>query len=94
MGDIYTSDVHCKLLDGDTCRCTDYPNRHERVPDCIGADAGQCDDHRLDPQDLRHRRVAEGKGLAWWHPLVSGDPQTVIDAGVSIRGRTGRRRVR
>ena len=87
-GQIYTSDVHCRLLDGESCRCTDYPNRHDRVPDCI----------RLTPENVRtigwipntcaYRRLAEGRGLAWWHPLVSGDPETVVAAGVSIRGRT------
>ena len=87
-GEIYTSDVHCRLLDGETCKCTDYSHRTARVPDCI----------RLTPENVRtipwipgtcaYRRLAEGKGLAWWHPLVSGDPETVIAAGVSVKGRT------
>lgn len=87
-GEIFTSDVHCRLLDGESCKCTDYPNRLAKVPDCI----------KLDPQNVRtiswipatcaYRRLAEGKGLAWWHPLISGDPETVAAIGVSVRGRT------
>jgi uncharacterized cysteine cluster protein YcgN (CxxCxxCC family) len=87
-GDIYVSDVRCKLLDGDTCKCTDYQNRAALVPDCI----------KLTPQNVReigwipvtcaYRRIAEGKGLAWWHPLVSGDPEMVAMVGVAVSGRT------
>ncbi|HEY5378649.1 MAG TPA: YcgN family cysteine cluster protein [Pseudolabrys sp.] len=83
---VYT-DVGCKLLDGQTCRCSDYSHRQAKVKDCV----------RLTPRNVRrlswlpptcgYRLVAEGRDLAWWHPLVSGDPDTVHQAGVSVRGR-------
>ena len=81
------TDVGCRLLDGETCRCTDYAHRQARVKDCV----------RLTPRNVRrlswlpptcgYRLVAEGKDLYWWHPLVSGDPETVHRAGISVRGR-------
>ena len=52
---------------------------------------------RLTPENVRtlnwlppscgYRLVAEGRDLYWWHPLISGDPNTVHEAGVSVRGR-------
>ena len=87
-GEIFTSDVHCKLLDGETCRCTDYQNRLKKVPDCIKLDVQNITTLSWIPTSCAYRRIAEGRGLAWWHPLVSGDPETVVTAGVSVRGRT------
>lgn len=88
IGVIITSDVRCQLLDGDTCTCTDYPNRQAKVPDCIKLTPQNVTEIQWIPTTCAYRRLAEGKGLAWWHPLVSGDPQTVVDVGVSARGRT------
>lgn len=87
-GEIFTSDVHCKLLDGTTCRCTDYAHRKQMVPDCIKLSVRNVLEIDWIPKSCAYRRLAEGRGLAWWHPLVSGDPETVVAAGVSVRGRT------
>ena len=87
-GEIYKSDVRCRLLDGRSCRCTDYPNRHDVVPDCIKLTPENVGTIDWIPRSCAYRRLAEGRGLAWWHPLVSGTPQTVIDAGISVRNRT------
>ncbi len=87
-GEIITSDVHCRLLDGETCQCTDYPNRKKKVPDCIKLTPENVTTIPWIPTTCAYRRLAEGKGLAWWHPLVSGDPETVVAVGVSVRGRT------
>jgi uncharacterized cysteine cluster protein YcgN (CxxCxxCC family) len=84
---VFFTDVGCTLLDGQSCRCSDYANRQAKVADCV----------RLTPEAVRrigwlpetcgYRLVAEGRDLYWWHPLVSGDPETVHAAGVSVRGR-------
>lgn len=87
-GEIFHSDVRCQLLDGDTCRCTDYANRKAKVPDCIKLTPGNVRSISWIPPSCAYKRLAEGRGLAWWHPLVSGDPNTVVAAGVSVRGLT------
>ncbi len=86
-GEIMTSDVHCKMLDAQSCRCTDYPNRQSHVPDCIKLTAENILSYKWVPSSCAYRRLAEGRGLAWWHPLISGDPTTVAAAGISVKGR-------
>lgn len=87
-GQVFTSDVRCRLLDGESCACTDYGNRLAVVPDCIKLTPQNVSEISWIPRTCAYRRIAEGKGLAWWHPLVSGDAQTIIDVGISVRGRT------
>jgi len=88
-GQIHYTDVACQLLEAGNCRCSNYGRRRQRVPDCV----------KLTPQTVRtipwlpptcaYRMRAEGRDLAWWHHLISGDPETVHRAGVSVRGRIG-----
>ena len=79
--------VACKLLDLHDCNCTDYARRQEKVPDCVALTPDALDDIDWLPPTCAYRRVQEGRGLAWWHPLVSGDPDTVHQAGISVRDR-------
>ena len=82
---MYYTRVACELLDISTCRCKDYANRQKTVPDCIQLSVDQA--HFFDwlPDTCAYRLLAEGESLPEWHPLITGDPQSVIDAGVSVR---------
>ncbi len=87
-GVIEWTDVACRLLDGETCRCRDYTHRHRRVSDCLALTPHNVTRLSWLPPTCGYRLVAEGRDLYWWHPLVSGDPETVHTAGISVRGRT------
>ena len=86
-GEIIPTRVSCKLLDQHTCACKDYANRKRQVSDCVQLSPRNVKRIVWLPPTCAYRLVAEGKDLAWWHPLVSGSPETVHEAGVSVRGR-------
>ena len=77
----------CWLLDSTACRCTVYQNRSEKVKDCVTLSPRNINRISWLPPTCAYRLVADGKDLYWWHPLVSGDPETVHQAGVSVRGK-------
>ena len=85
--EIHFTDVGCTLLDAKTCRCRDYRRRRSRVSDCVKLTPETVRNLTWLPVTCAYRRLAEGRGLAWWHPLVSGTAETVHLAGVSVRGR-------
>ncbi len=87
-GAIAWTNVRCRLLDDASCRCSNYPERQNTVPDCIALDPAAVRSLGWLPPTCGYRLVAEGRDLYWWHPLVSGDRDTVHAAGVSVRGRT------
>jgi uncharacterized cysteine cluster protein YcgN (CxxCxxCC family) len=84
-GEIVYTHVACRLFDIKTCRCSDYQNRHVRVPDCVVLTSRSVGTLDWLPPSCAYRLVAEGKELCWWHYLVSGDPETVHTAGISVR---------
>ena len=86
-GEYALTDVACRFLDHDTCQCSDYKNRQRNVPDCVKVTSSNIAELRWMPETCAYRLLAEGKPLNWWHPLVSGDPETVHTSGASVRGK-------
>jgi len=86
--EIIPTRVHCRLFDSNTCACSDYANRKRHVPDCIKLTPHNIEDLEWMPKSCAYRRLHEGRSLPSWHPLVTGDPESVHKAGVSIRGQT------
>ncbi len=86
-GDVYFTDVACRLLDTDTCRCTDYAARAKKVADCLVLSADEPETFHWLPGSCAYRRLAEGNDLPDWHPLRTGNPDSVHEAGISAKGK-------
>jgi uncharacterized cysteine cluster protein YcgN (CxxCxxCC family) len=87
-GEVVPTRVHCRLFDSERCRCTDYAHRKHYVPDCIKLTPHNIEQLDWMPKSCAYRRLNEGKPLPRWHPLITGDPESVHRAGVSVRGQT------
>ncbi|NKC15923.1 MAG: YcgN family cysteine cluster protein [Gammaproteobacteria bacterium] len=86
--EIFFTNVACELLGTQSCRCLRYTTRHKYIPDCIVLKPHTVAGNTALPTSCAYRRLAEGRPLAPWHPLISGDRRSVHEAGISVRGRT------
>ncbi|MBY6090825.1 YcgN family cysteine cluster protein [Maritimibacter alkaliphilus] len=88
-GEVALTRVACRLLDDDTCLCSQYEIRHQFVPECITLRPSNIEKNLYwMPQTCAYRLLHLGLPLHDWHPLISGDPATVHRAGVSVQGMT------
>ena len=87
-GEIHPTNVACRLLDRQSCRCSSYRTRRSFVPDCVRLSAGNVARYQWLPSSCAYRLRAEGRPLPEWHPLLTGDPESVHRAGMSVRGWT------
>ncbi|RYH03807.1 YcgN family cysteine cluster protein [Salipiger sp. IMCC34102] len=88
-GEVALTRVACRLLDNDTCLCSQYPIRHQFVPECIVLTPKTIQDNMYWlPQTCAYRLLAKGEALYDWHPLISGDAEGPHAAGVTLRGQT------
>ena len=81
------TNVACRLLDLGTCQCRNYQARREDVPDCVTLTPAMVREIDWLPPSCAYRLLSEGRDLPPWHPLRSGDPETVHAAGASVRNR-------
>ncbi|MBO9714757.1 YcgN family cysteine cluster protein [Sphingomonas sp.] len=87
-GELFPTNVACRLLDRHMGRCKDYKHRHAYVAECVRLNAGNVTQIDWLPSTCAYRLRAAGEPLPDWHYLVSGDPEAVHRAGESTRGWT------
>jgi uncharacterized cysteine cluster protein YcgN (CxxCxxCC family) len=86
-GELFFTDVACRLLDLDTCRCNDYANRAREVAECLVLSVDKPEEFNWLPASCAYRRLASGLDLPEWHPLITGRAESVHAAGVSMLGK-------
>lgn len=87
-GELFPTNVACKLLDRRAAQCSDYPNRKRQVADCVQLAPGKLEALEWLPTTCAYRLRGAGEPLPKWHYLVSGDRESVHQAGMSTRGWT------
>lgn len=88
-GQVHYTDIACRLFDDETCRCGNYAVRKQLVEGCVVLTSAALPEVApWLPRSCAYRRLYEGRGLAAWHPLVSGNAESVHAAGISVRGAT------
>ncbi len=86
-GEVWLTNVACRLLDPRTARCKDYRHRRALVPDCIRLTPKLAERITWLPDSCAYRVRARGEPLPAWHHLISGDPMAIHRAGKSVAGR-------
>ena len=87
-GEIAITEVACGYLDIDKCRCTDYPNRQQNVPDCVKLTQKNLPTLQWLPETCAYRLIYQGNELPPWHYLICGDRNKVHASGHSVRGKS------
>ena len=83
-GKVYFTVVACRMLDLTTCRCSSYASRTRKMPDCLQLTPENIYRKWL-PPTCAYRLLAKGRPLPDWHPLITGDPDSVHTSGISVR---------
>jgi len=86
-GRVYYTNVACQYLDFEKIQCTQYLTRNQLVPHCVVLQPEHVAQFHWLPSTCAYRLVADNQNLPEWHPLVSADTKSVVDAGISIKDR-------
>lgn len=86
-GALTFTSVACDLFNCTACNCVDYPNRKNRIPDCVSFTPGSLKEIDWLPPSCAYVLREQGKPLHNWHYLISGSRTSVHEAGVSAKGK-------
>lgn len=86
IDEIHTTAIACRLLDLETCRCRHYKHRRKYVDDCIKFTPRTLHEHlSWLPDSCAYNLLYHGYNLPEWHPLNTGNPDSVHESGFSIK---------
>ena len=86
-GELFYTDLACRYLNADSCRCSVYQNGREKVENCVHLQPDDLEVFEWLPSSCAYYRLYAGLPLPSWHPLLTGDPDSVHEAGISVRGK-------
>lgn len=86
-GEIFLTNVACKLFDPKSCQCSNYRNRKKHVPDCTYLNPKNVQNAPWLPSTCAYKILASNGKLESWHPLLSGNKNTVHSSGNSLKGK-------
>ena len=80
---VYTRIV-CRFSDIETGQCTDYANRSINVPTCVQLTRERVAEFDWLPDSCAYRILHRGEALPPWHPLESGDKDSLKKAHIGL----------
>ena len=84
-GKVLNTSASCKLLDVENCQCGDYINRFKLASMCTKLTLNNLSQMSWLPESCAYKRLANNQLLPEWHHLISGDKNSVHEAGVSAK---------
>ncbi len=83
---IHFSNHMCRFFDIKKGICSCYNDRIDTAKgECVKVDMDLLENHlEFLPPDCAYRRLYEGRGLPAYHPLLTGNPNSVIEAGQTV----------
>jgi uncharacterized protein len=85
---LHFTSIACRYLNDKKCECKVYAKRTELVPNCVQLTQDNLDQIFYMPSSCTYRRLAEGRGMPSWHPLLNkGKKAKMHKADMSVRGK-------
>jgi len=85
--ELHYTNVSCHLLHTKSCKCRKYDQRFKLVKDCVKVSLDDIQQFHWLPKSCAYRRLAEGKPIPEWHPLITGSHSAMHKGGFSVRGK-------
>lgn len=84
--EIFATDVVCRFLEAHSGHCTVYAERTTKKPECFVIERNNPEHYSWLPRTCAYRLRYENKPLPDWHPLIAGNREAMIEAGISVVG--------